>query len=473
MKLSIYNSLTNRKEEFIPLEKGKVKMYACGITVYDRCHLGHARGAVNFDAFRSLLEELNYEVTYVRNYTDIDDKIIKRANEEGIAFQHLVERMIHFHDEDMAILGISPPTIAPRATEHIDEIIAMVQELIKKGHAYAVKGDVFFKVRSFKEYGKLSKKNINDLAAGIRVEVNQSKKDVLDFALWKSSKPDEPYWESPWGKGRPGWHIECSAMSQKYLGDTFDIHAGGSDLIFPHHENEIAQSECSSSKQFARYWMHNGMIKIGGLKMSKSLGNFATIEDLAKKYHPELLRFFLLSTQYRTSLNFNEDAIKQSLEGLDRIYGALQKYEHDVNEEPASNAYLPEVKEYKSRFFEVMCDDINTPAAIGVLFQITKQLNISLNSYEISAQYYKVLKELGTILGLFTISPDLWFKTLRIQSGLENQLSDDAIDQLLIQRVKARESKDWATADQIRDTLKENSIVVEDRDGKTHWHRKA
>ncbi len=470
MEIKLYNTLTNQKEVFKPLEPGKVKIYNCGVTVYDHCHLGHARGAINFDVLRRVFLTLGYDVTYVKNYTDIDDKMINRANERKISVEALSEENIVSHDSDMAALGVDPPDIAPRATHHIAEIIYITQQLIDKGYAYEVNGTVFFRVRKFEAYGKLSGKNIDDLVSGIRVEVDDEKEDALDFALWKAAKPLEPTWDSPWGPGRPGWHIECSAMSARHLGKSFDIHAGGSDLIFPHHENEIAQSECANSVKYVNYWLHNGMIKIENQKMSKSLGNFATISDLVKTYHPELIRFFILSAQYRQSLDFSKAALTKSAEGLDRIYGALEKYE-SANGRPETvegTSGSGSTETYKQRFLAAMGDDLNTPQAIAVLFDLTKMMNSG--GVDDSAGYF-MLRELGTVLGILQTPAEQWFKVPRIAKEKEG-LSDETIDELLEKRIQARTSKNWALADEIRDQLNDASIQLEDRDGKTFWQRK-
>jgi cysteinyl-tRNA synthetase len=470
--IKIYNTLTRKKEPFKPVEPGKVKMYSCGVTTYDKCHLGHARGAINFDVVRNVFIALGYDVTYVKNYTDIDDKIINRSNEKGVTAKALAEEMIKLHDVDMASLGINPPDIAPKATEHIGDIIALVQRLVEEGYAYESNGDVFFKVRKFPEYGKLSWKNIDDLISGSRVEVNDDKEDALDFALWKSAKPGEPAWESPWGMGRPGWHIECSAMVKKHLGETIDIHAGGSDLIFPHHENEIAQSECANGKIYVNYWMHNGMIKIQQQKMSKSLGNFATIEDLVKKYHYEVIRFFVLSTQYRQSIDFTDEALERAAESLDRIYGALEKYQTTYGD--SLNEIEVEEKIYKKlkkRYLEALSDDINTPEAIAVLFDITRSLNSNMKTAAKAKTYYQLLIDLGAVLGIFNINPAEWFKSPRIKRE-DDGLTDEAIDALIQKRIDARANKDWATADEVRDQLNEAGIVLEDTNGKTTWKRK-
>ena len=472
MEIKLYNTLTNKKEVFQPLETGKVKIYACGETVYDRSHLGHARSAINFDVMRNVFKALGYDVTYVRNHTDVDDKMINRASERGISVAELAEEMIDYHDIDMTALGINPPDFAPRATEFIPQILEMIQSLVDKEFAYASGGDVFFRVRRFAEYGKLSGKNIDDLLAGARVEVDENKEDTLDFVLWKGAKPGEPTWESPWGPGRPGWHIECSAMGKDLLGTTFDIHTGGSDLIFPHHENEIAQSECANEQAFVNYWLHNGMIKIEGEKMSKSLGNFAIIAELVEKYHPELIRFFILSTQYRQSLDFSDAAVESRLEGLDRIYGALEKYESNKVAVATSDSVFDEkqLEVYHQRFLQAVADDLNTPQAIGVLFELTRALNSIDNQDPLAKALYQEILDLGRILGILRIQTSQWFKIQRIRKG-GSDLSDAEIDQLIEERRQARVDKNWTLADEIRDKLQAASIQLEDREGKTFWRR--
>jgi len=476
MELKLYSTLTNQKETFKPIEPGKVKIYTCGVTVYDHCHLGHARGAINFDVMRNIFKALGYQVTYVKNYTDIDDKMINRSIERNISIEELAKENIVSHDDDMAALGINPPDTAPRATDYIREMIEIIQSLVKDGFAYESNGSVFFRVRKFDSYGKLSGKNIDDLVSGARVEVDSDKEDPLDFALWKASKPKEPKWESPWGDGRPGWHIECSAMSKEYLGETFDIHAGGSDLIFPHHENEIAQSECANGKTYANYWMHNGMIKIQSQKMSKSLGNFATIKDLVQQYEPELIRFFTLSSQYRQSIDFNKEALAKSAEGLDRIYGALEKFTSNISDDQEKSARKvgTVLEEYRREFLEAMCDDLNTPKAISVLFELTRKLNSLIPADEDATNVYCTLLFLGDLLGLLKKPADDWFKTPRIKEDVpeSSALSDDDIDALIKQRNQARTDKNWSLADSIRDQLQAAAIHLEDRDGKTVWRRK-
>ena len=473
MEIKLYNTLTIQKETFSPIEAGKVKIYNCGVTVYDHCHLGHARGGINFDVLRRVFVAAGYDVTYVKNYTDIDDKMINRANERQITVPELAEENILSHDRDMASLGIASPDIAPRATHHISEIIDITKRLIEKGFAYEVNGSVFFRVRQFDAYGNLSGKKIDELMSGIRVEVDDEKEDALDFALWKAAKPQEPEWDSPWGPGRPGWHIECSAMSARHLGTSFDIHAGGSDLIFPHHENEIAQSECANDATYVNYWMHNGMIKIENQKMSKSLGNFATIADLVEIYHPELIRFFVLSAQYRQPLDFSRAALIKSAEGLDRIYGALEKFE-SINGRSDVDESIPgfeETESYWTTFMAAMCDDMNTPQAMAVLFDLTRKLNSYEKNDPMMAAVYHRLRQLGGILGVLQERAELWFKVPRIARE-EQGLSDREIDELIAKRNQARADKDWGMADQIRDQLHDASILLEDRDGKTFWQRK-
>ncbi len=464
------NSLSKKKERFVPLEPGRVKIYNCGVTVYDRCHLGHARGAINFDVLRRFLEAVGYQVTYVKNYTDIDDKMIARAAERKITVAELAKENIALHDRDMASLGIQPPHIAPKATEHLPEIIQMIERLVQGGHAYAAGGDVYFKVRSFAAYGELSGKSIEDLISGHRVALGTEKQDPLDFALWKAKKPGEPFWQSPWGEGRPGWHIECSAMSEKYLGESFDIHAGGSDLIFPHHENEIAQSVCAHHQPFVRYWLHNGMIQIQSQKMSKSLGNFAAIEDLLLVYEPELIRFFILSSQYRASIDFSKEALHKALEGLDRLYTALRSAQENRPQLPPGPA-PNELKQKKKQFFAALADDLNTPAALAVLFDLARGLNIASDPAT-AGRIFGLLQELAQVLGLLEQDPSLWFQRPRIREGKEQGPSAAEIESLIQQRIQARAEKNWAEADRIRDLLRAQGIVIEDQAGKTIWKRK-
>ncbi len=459
--LKIYNDLTRRKEPFRPLVEGKVGMYVCGMTVYDLCHLGHARVMVVFDVVYRYLKASGYQVHYVRNITDIDDKIINRANERGEPFGELTERFIQAMHEDSEALGVLPPDEEPRATAHIGEIIDMVQRLIDRGHAYvADNGDVYFAVKSFPGYGKLSGKSIEDLQSGARVEVGEVKRDPLDFALWKSVKPGEPAWNSPWGEGRPGWHIECSAMSTCCLGDTFDIHGGGADLSFPHHENEIAQSEGATGKPFVKYWMHNGFVRINDEKMSKSLGNFFTVREILQRYRPEEVRYFILTSHYRSPLNYDEEHLKNARGALARFYTALRG--------------LPEAQaggggEFAERFRASMDDDFNTPGALAVLFDLVREINRSRDSDpQRAAALGALLKELGGVLGLLQDDPEAW---LRGEGQDEEGLGEEQIEAMIQQRLDARKNRDWAEADRIRDSLKEQGILLEDGPDGTTWRR--
>ncbi|MES9965070.1 MAG: cysteine--tRNA ligase [Candidatus Sedimenticola sp. 20ELBAFRAG] len=460
--LKIYNDLTNQKEEFKPIEPGKVRMYVCGMTVYDLCHLGHARVMVVFDVVYRYMKARGYDVTYIRNITDIDDKIINRANENGEPFGDLTERFIQAMHEDSDALGILPPDDEPRATTHLDEIIAMVERLVENGHAYAVdNGDVYFDVRSFPEYGKLSGKSIDDLESGARVEVDDIKRDPLDFALWKSAKPDEPAWESPWGQGRPGWHIECSAMSTCCLGDTFDIHGGGADLTFPHHENEIAQSEGATGKQFVNYWMHNGFVRINDEKMSKSLNNFFTVREILARYQAEEVRYFILTSQYRSPLNYDEEHLDNARGALTRFYTALRGL---PDAEPSAGEVFTE------RFHAAMDDDFNTPEALAAMFEMVREINRVRAEDELKAAALGAeLRRLGDMLGILQDDPETY---LRGGASSDDQgLSDEDIESLIQQRIEAKANKDWGSADRIRDELKEQGVLLEDGPQGTTWRR--
>lgn len=451
--MKIYNTLTRQKEEFRPIVEGKVGMYVCGMTVYDLCHLGHARVLTAFDVIARYLRHKGYDVNYVRNITDIDDKIINRANENGEAFDVLTERFIKEMHVDAKALGIEAPDAEPRATAHIDGIIEMVQTLIEKGYAYAAdNGDVYYSVRKFEGYGKLSGKVLDELESGARIEIDEVKQDPLDFVLWKHAKADEPHWDSPWGIGRPGWHIECSVMSTCCLGNNFDIHGGGPDLKFPHHENEIAQSEAATGTQYANNWMHAGAVRIDGEKMSKSLGNFFTIREILEKYHPETVRFFLLSSQYRSSINYSEDSLKEAQVKLDRFYNALAQVE----------AYVPAAKgnEYSERFHAAMDDDFNTPEAIGVLFDLVREVNKAEGDkkFALGAQ----LRELGAILGCLQLPPEEF-----LQSG--GDVDVEYIEAMIQKRIDAKKAKDFATADGVRDELLAKGIVLRDGPEGTSW----
>ncbi|MGX2031039.1 MULTISPECIES: cysteine--tRNA ligase [Methylocaldum] len=477
--LKIHNSLTGRKEVFTPIEPGKVRLYACGMTVYDYCHLGHARVMVVFDMVVRYLRHLGFKVTYVRNITDIDDKIIKRANENGEPISALTARFIDAMHEDERALGVLPPDIEPRATQSIDDMLAMIQALIDRGYAYVGdNGDVFYAVSKFEGYGRLSGKNIEDLRAGERVEVEDAKRDPLDFVLWKMAKPGEPAWDSPWGRGRPGWHIECSAMSTRCLGHHFDIHGGGMDLQFPHHENEIAQSEGATGEKFVNLWMHNGFVRVNEEKMSKSLGNFFTVREVLARYRPEVVRFFILNSHYRSPLNYSDENLDDANAALTRLYTALRGLRCDL---PVSEGE-GRSKDFIARFEEAMSDDFNTPEAIAVLFDLAREINRGRNSnVEEAETLARTLKQLGGLLGLLQTDPEEFFKSgvgavrlgVTVGAQLDAMLiwSDERIEQKIQERLDARKNKDWATADRIRNELKEQGIVLEDTAGGTTWRR--
>lgn len=464
--MKIYNTLIRKKEEFEPLEDKKVKMYVCGPTVYNYFHIGNARAFLVFDAFRRYLEYRGYEVTYVQNFTDIDDKMIKRAEEEGITVKELADRFIQEYFKDADALGIKRADYHPRATEVIPDIIEMIKTLMEKGYAYEVDGDVYFETRKFKEYGKLSHQNLEELEAGVRIKVEDKKKNPMDFALWKKKKPGEPSWPSPWGEGRPGWHIECSVMARKFLGDTIDIHAGGPDLIFPHHENEIAQSEGATGKPFARYWMHIGYLNINDEKMSKSLGNFYTAREVIQKHDPEAVRLFLLSAHYRNPINFSYELIQQAEKGLERLYNALENLNHleSVAEEreltPQDKQLLNKFNAYKDEFIKVMDDDFNTADGIAVLFELVKEFNTNVDektSQKVITAAKNLLLELGGVLGI-------------LQQRGEERLEEE-IEKLIKKREEARQNKNWELADRIRDELKEKGIILEDTPHGTRWKK--
>ncbi|MBT1062993.1 cysteine--tRNA ligase [Bowmanella sp. Y26] len=458
--LHIFNTLTRQKELFTPLKQGEVGLYVCGITVYDLCHMGHARTYLSFDTMVRYLRHLGYKVNYVRNITDVDDKIIRRAAENGETPAQLTERTIAMMHEDFAAINLLPADVEPRVTTHMDEIIAITQTLVEKGHAYvAPSGDVLFDVSTFKEYGKLSRQDLEQLQAGARVEVNEDKDDPLDFVLWKSAKPGEVSWQSPWGAGRPGWHIECSAMSEKHLGSHFDIHGGGSDLIFPHHENEIAQSCCASSQPFANYWVHSGMVQVNQEKMSKSLGNFFTLRDVLKEYDAETLRYFLLSAHYRSQLNYSEDNIKQSRAALERLYTALRDVEADQSVDIAYGGYM-------ARFNAAMDDDFNTPEAFSVLFELARDINKHKDKPADAAKLAGVLLKLAAVLGLLQGDANAF-----LQSGMDEGVDVAEIERLIQARADARAAKDWAAADVARNALTEMGVVLEDGPQGTTWRK--
>lgn len=456
--LKIYNTLTHKKEEFQPIEPGKIRMYVCGLTTYDYSHIGHARMLVAFDVIVRYLRNSGYEVTYVRNITDVDDKIIQRANENGEPFNELTDRFIALMHEDERALNISKPDLEPRATAHIQDIIKIIETLIAKDFAYvADNNDVYYAVKNFPNYGKLSRKNPEELLAGARIQVEASKKDPRDFTLWKQAKQDEPGWDSPWGFGRPGWHIECSAMSSCCLGETFDIHGGGSDLMFPHHENEIAQSEAANGKKFVHTWMHNGPVRVDDEKMSKSLDNFFTIREVLEKYPAEVIRYFLLSSQYRSAINYSEENLQTAYGALERFYNALKGLE-------VGQAITPEDTEYEKRFYAAMDDDFNTPEAIGVLFELVREINrLRDNDLEQAKQLAALLKKLAGVLGILDMSAEDFLR----EGG--DDIDAAHVESLIAQRKQAREDKDWVLADKIRDELAGLNVVVEDKDGVTSW----
>ncbi len=489
--IKVYNTLTGKKEEFVPIRPGRVTMYACGVTVYDYSHLGHARAAVAFDLIQRYFRRKGFDVKFVRNFTDVDDKIINRAKQEGITVEEVSRKYIEAYYDDMKRLGVDRADVEPRATEHIKEMIGVVKGLINKGHAYVVDGDVYFRVASFKDYGRLSKRNLDDMKAGARVEIDERKEDPLDFALWKASKPGEPSWDSPWGPGRPGWHIECTAMGFKHLGETFDIHAGGKDLIFPHHENEIAQSEAYSGKKFVNYWLHNGFVNINQEKMSKSLGNFFTIREILDKYDAEVVRLFLLSTHYRSPIDFADTNLKDARAGLDRFYTMKEgindflagRKRPDVKAEDVIETVDRQTHEkilnLPKAFEEAMDDDFNTAFAIGLIYDLVRDVNKFLSNvgekrgdaaYLLLSAAAAAFDNVGKTLRLFSRDADEWFKEGR--TGSRVTVSVEKIEEYIHLRNEARERKDWAEADRIRKSLEDAGVEVFDRPGGTVWKPK-
>lgn len=466
MALQLYNTLTRKKDLFKPIKPGKIDLYVCGITVYDYCHIGHARVLVAFDAITRYLRSQGWDVNYVRNITDIDDKILRRADENKEVYTDLTARMIDAMHEDERALGILLPNLEPRATGHMDDILDMVQTLVDNHYAYrADNGDVYYRVKRFPDYGKLSNKNPDELLSGARVEVTDVKEDPRDFALWKAADESEAGWPSPWGYGRPGWHIECSAMSTCLLGETFDIHGGGPDLPFPHHENEIAQSEAATGKHFVNYWMHAGAVRVDNEKMSKSLNNFFTIRDVLKKYHPEVVRYFLLSSHYRSPINYSEDNLIEARQGLERFYFALQNFA-DVTATAQSEL---ENSEYYQRFVAAMDDDFNTREAFSAMYDLVRELNsVAREDQNKAKEMAGELKALGEILGVLQVDPEAFLKG---SAQDENGLSDADIDGLVAERETAKLNKDYARADEVREELKEQGIVLEDSREGTRWRR--
>lgn len=476
MALRLFNTLSGKKETFIPRNPGKVGMYVCGPTVYDSCHIGHARSVVVFDLLLRYFEARGYEVTYVRNFTDIDDKIINRANEVGVGYREISEKYITEFYEDMDALNVKRATVEPRATEHIGGMISLISGLIEKNQAYAVEGDVYFSVVTFSEYGKLSKRKLEDMEAGARVDVDERKRSPFDFALWKSSKPGEPFWESPWGKGRPGWHIECSVMSQAFLGESFDIHGGGKDLVFPHHENEIAQSECATGKPYATYWIHNGFININQEKMSKSLGNFKTIKEILKQYHPETLRLFLLSSHYRSPIDFSDQSMDEADQNLEKIYALLKRVSDTgdlgdpmVTQEPG---------QWWREFCEAMDDDFNSARGVAVIFELIRHMNRLLDeradgkgpeSLESMKEAFRDLLRMTRTLGVAAQEPHAFFAQ-KHENAMKKQSVDPAlVEKWIADRNAARKAKNFKAADEIRDELKRLNIEIKDGPTGTSW----
>lgn len=465
MSIQIYNTLTRQKEPFIPLEEGKVKMYVCGPTVYNYIHIGNSRPVIVYDTVRRYLTYRGFEVNFVSNFTDVDDKIIKTANELGEEVSELTERFIAAYFEDVTALGCKKADAHPRVTEHMDSIIEFIGVLIEKGFAYESQGDVYYRTRKFEGYGKLSHQSVDDLKIGARIETGEKKEDALDFALWKDAKPGEISWDSPWGKGRPGWHIECSVMVREILGDTIDIHAGGQDLTFPHHENEIAQSEAYTGKQFARYWMHNGYINIDNEKMSKSLGNFVLVNDIRKQIDPQVLRFFMMSVHYRNPINFSQELVENAKAGLERIRTSYANLAHRLEASPElgdhADIWLHKIDEVKTQFVKSMDDDFNTANGIAALFELSSLANTYLMEAHTEANvlenFMSTLKELAGVLG--------------VEMDVQKEVLDEEIDALIEERIQARQNKDFARADEIRDQLKEMNILLEDTAQGIRWKR--
>lgn len=464
--MKVFNTITRKKEEFIPLSEKEVKMYVCGPTVYNFFHIGNARTFVVFDTIRRYLEYRGYKVRFIQNFTDIDDKMIKRAKEDNITVKELGDKFIEEYYKDADSLNIERATVNPRATEYINEIIDFVKELIDRGYAYEVDGDVYFHTKKFKDYGKLSGQNLEDLQAGARISVDERKKDPMDFAVWKSQKPGEPAWKSPWGMGRPGWHIECSCMAYNLLGETIDIHAGGSDLAFPHHENEIAQSEARTGKTFAKYWMHSAFVNVNNEKMSKSLNNFFTAREILEKYDPDVIRLFMLSGHYRTQINFSMESLESMKAAMDRLYNSISNLESLLEETKQEELmdqeveYIKTLNGYKEKYIEKMDDDFNTADAISVIFDLIRDINTNVkidSSKEIIKHCLNLIKELGKPLGI-------------LQKSKKGDL-EEKIEALIEERQQARKDKNWALSDKIRDDLKEQGILLEDTPQGVRWKR--
>lgn len=485
MSIKVHNTLSGKKEALQPIEPGHIKLYVCGITSYDYCHIGHARSALAFDMIVRYMRYRNLKVTYIRNFTDIDDKIINRANEQGTSSEKLAQRFIDEFYTDMDKLGVDRPSMEPKATDHIEEMVDLISDLIEKGMAYQSGNDVYFSVEKFDDYGKLSRRNLDDLRAGARISINDAKKNPMDFVLWKGSKPGEPKWESPWGEGRPGWHIECSAMSRKYLGETFDIHGGGKDLVFPHHENELAQSEGANGQKFVNTWIHHGFVTIKDVKMSKSLGNFLTIRDILKHYHPEVLRFFIYSTQYRNPLDFSESAMKDATVGLDRLYECVANIE-SLNTSSADPDVISIITQKDSdklnsleqRFQDAMDNDFNTAQAQGILFDTAKILNKvkkqlpsppSKSDVDTLVSTISLMKALASIMGILTENASTYLANKKEALLADLTINEDQINSYIAERISAKQNKDWARCDEIRDLLIEQKIELKDGADGTTW----
>jgi len=487
MSLQLYNTLSRKKEEFKPLNAPKVGMYVCGVTVYDYCHLGHARALINFDVLYRYLQFKKYDVNFVRNYTDVDDKIINRANEQKVPWNEVSEKFIAAFNEDMDALGNRKPTMEPKATENIAEMIKVIEGLMAKGIAYRAGNDIFYSVRKKADYGKLSGKKIDELESGARIEVHEEKNDPLDFCLWKSSKPGEPTWDSPWGPGRPGWHIECSAMSMRFLGETFDIHGGGRDLSFPHHENEIAQSEGYSGKDFARYWVHNGFVNINAEKMSKSLGNFLTIRQMLEKYPAEVLRAFVLAAHYRSPLDYTDQNLQSSRQSLERWYSTLKRAFDSVTPSPlmgegqgegVEQVLKQKISSIAEDFESSMDDDLNTAKVFAIIFDLARDLNKQLDEHqslssELVLALQKQVQSIHHVLGVFGQDPDVFLNQLKEMSLSQSAMTAERIEELLTIRREARKSKNFAEADRVRKELADAGVEIKDNpDGTTVWSMK-
>ena len=490
MPQKIFNTATRKKEVLQTIKDGAVGIYVCGITAYDICHVGHARAAIVFDVAVRHLRASGYRVTYVKNFTDIDDKIIDRAKRDGVSIKEIAEKYIKLHDEDMVALGVLTPDVTPKATEHMAEMIALIGVLLEKGHAYCVDGDVYFAINNFHQYGGLSGRNLEEMIAGARVDINDKKKNPLDFVLWKNSKEGEPFWESPWGKGRPGWHIECSAMSRKYLGETFDIHGGGEDLVFPHHENEIAQSQAATGKPLANYWMHNGFVKINSEKMSKSLGNIFPVREILKIYHPDVLRLFMLQSHYRSPVDYSESSLAETRSGLVRCYTTLQLLKETLGKPATSSAvvneknlakhqeYLSKLEDLKEKFNSSLDDDFNTAQALGYVFEavrltnnfmaMEKKMPAAIQTNIIDAAK-KAFDHFGAVLGVFQDDPDHFFNFDRELEARKRGLNVVEIESLIRERQAARAAKDWTKADAIRQELAGLNVVLKDTVLTTGW----